>query len=177
MLGMNLGFRTSLVAGAVALAMVSGSVCAQEKQEVHGRKWKPLPELAHVVVTVDKAFNGKPIANAGVVFHAVRDGKNDGNLEVKTDPDGRAVIDLIEVGSHVSVQVIASGFATAQQEFDADAPNKEIHFRMQRPRAQVSAYMNTDGQAAQVKPGVQEHVPGTLPKVDETKSDPDGVTK
>ena len=122
----------------------------------HGRKWKPLPATSHIVVTVLKGFNGKPLPNAAVVFHAVREGKDDGNLEVKTNPEGKATIDVIEVGSHLSVQVIASGFATFAQELDVDGPSKAIEVKLIRPRAQVSQYEDNDGKAAQVKPGVQE---------------------
>jgi hypothetical protein len=142
---------------ALLLTALPLAACAQ-KEEEHGRKWKPMPATAHIVVTVEKGFNGKPLENAAVVFHAVRDGKNDGNLEVKTDPDGRATIDIIEIGSHVTVQVIAPGFATTANEMDVDGPNKELLVKLQRPRAQVSTYVDNDGKAANVTPGVQEHV-------------------
>lgn len=131
-------------------------VAASGQSSDHGRKWKPLPPTAHIVVTVVKGFNGKPFPNAAVVFHAVREGKDDGNLEVKTDPEGKATIDVIEVGSHLSVQVIASGFATFAQEVEIDGPNKTLEVKLVRPRAQVSQYEDNDGKAAEVKPGVQE---------------------
>ena len=138
---------------ATALAM---TVVAGAQRDEHGRKWKPLPATAHIVVSVTKGFNGKPLPNAAVVFHAVRDGKDDGNLEVKTDPEGKATIDVIEVGSHLTVQVIASGFATSAQELDVDGPTKTLEVKLIRPRAQVSQYEDNDGRDAQVKPGIQE---------------------
>jgi hypothetical protein len=146
----GLGWVTGL---AIALWMVP---MAGAQEEAHGRKWKPLPPTAHIVVTVVKGFNGKPLPNAAVVFHAVREGKDDGNLEVKTDPQGKATIDVIEVGSHLNVQVIASGFATSAQELDIDGPSKELEVRLIRPRAQVSTYEDNEGKQAQVRPGVQE---------------------
>jgi hypothetical protein len=139
--------------GVVALMAVP---VAGAQSEVHGRNWKPLPPTSHIVVTVLKGFNGKPLPNAAVVFHAVRDGKNDGNLEVKTNPEGKAIIDVIEVGSQVTVQVIASGFATMAQVIDVDGPTKELEVKLIRPREQVSAYEDNDGKASQLKPGVQE---------------------
>lgn len=142
----------ALLAATVALPNVHAA--AQE----HGRKWQPLPPTAPVTVTVIKGFNNKPFENAGVVFHAVRDGKSDGNLEVKTDPNGNAHIDLLEVGSHVLVQVIATGYATAATEFDLTAEGKQITLKLERPRAQVSEYVDNDGKASQTKPGVQERV-------------------
>jgi hypothetical protein len=144
------------ILGFAVLAALVPVACAQDDAQQHGRKWKPLPPTSHIVVTVVKGFNGKPLPNAAVVFHAVRDGVNDGNLEVKTDPEGKATIDVIELGSHVTIQVIASGFATSATELDVDGPSKELEIKLLRPRAQVSEYLDNDGKPAQVKPGVQE---------------------
>ncbi len=94
--------------------------------------------------------------NAAVIFHALRDGRDDGNLEVKTDPEGKAAIDVIEIGSQVNVQVIADGYATFAQVLNVDGPSKSLEVKLVRPRAQVSNYADTEGKAAQVKPGVQE---------------------
>lgn len=152
MLGMRFkGFALAVTvfAGSLGSAAVAG---AQE----HGRKWEPPPPTAHVVVKVVKGFDGKPFENAGVVFHAVRDGKDDGNLEVKTDPDGNATIDVLEVGSHVLVQVIADGFATAATEFDLTSAGYQTTVKLQRPRAQVSTFVDNDGKASQTQPGTQE---------------------
>ena len=139
----------------VVVCFVGLSVASAQDSE-HGRKYKPMPPTAHITVTVEKGFNRKPIMNAAVVFHAVRDGHNDGNLEVKTDEDGKAVIDVIEIGSKVTVQVIAEGFATSAQEMDVSGPTETLLVKMQRPRAQVSAFEDNTGKAAQVKPGIQE---------------------
>jgi hypothetical protein len=146
--------RMGWTLGAV-LATSAVSVAAAQS-DVHGRKYKPLPPTSHIVVTVLKGFNGKPLQNAAVVFHAVREGKNDGNLEVKTDSEGKATIDVIEMGSHLTVQVIAQGYATQAQDFDVTTPTKELEMKLIRPRAQVSTYQDNDGKASAVQPGVQE---------------------
>jgi hypothetical protein len=125
-------------------------------QEVRGRKYKAPPETAHIVVQVVKASNGKPILNAAVVFHPIKDGKDEGNLEVKSDPDGKATIDVIPIGSVVTVQVIADGFATFAQDYTITDAEKQISVKMLRPRAQVSTYVDNNGKPAQVQPGVQE---------------------
>jgi hypothetical protein len=153
---MKFAFSKGLGVGTATLVAVFAVSAAQSQSEEHGRKYKPMPPTAHMVVTVEKGFNGKPLVNAAVVFHAVRDGKEDGNLEVKTDEDGKATIDVIEIGSHVTVQVIANGFATYAQEMDVDTANKELVVKMQRPVAQISKYVDNDGKPAEVKPGVQE---------------------
>lgn len=148
---------TRFVPAALVSAALAATPALSPAQE-HGRKWQPPPPTAPVTITVIKAFNGKPFENAGVVFHAIRDGKSDGNLEVKTDPDGNAHIDLLEVGSHVLVQVIASGYATVATEFDLPPDGKRMTLKLERPRAQVSVYEDNDGKASQAKPGVQERV-------------------
>jgi hypothetical protein len=141
---------------AAILVPVLGIVLvAQEPQ--HGRKYKPIPAMSHITVVVLKGFNSKPIMNAAVIFHATLNGENDGNLEVKTDEDGKAVIDVIEVGSTVNVQVIATGFATASQEVKIDTASKDLLVKMQRPQQQISKYADNDGKSSDVKPGVQEH--------------------
>lgn len=143
----------------LALLMVGGvSVAAGAQEPQHGRKFKPLPPTARVVVTVEKGFNGKPLENAAVVFHAVRDGKEDANLEMKTDPDGKATMDLLEVGSHVTVQVIARGFSTYATDFDVTPDGKDVVVKLEKPKSQVSTYVDNSGKTSQVTPGIQEHV-------------------
>ena len=154
---MNLVFRSRMLAWAAGVAVVVGMVSFADAQEQdHGRKYKPLPSLSHIVVTVVKS-DGKPMGHAAVVFHATMNGRDDGNLEVKTDPQGKATIDVIEEGSDVSVQVIANGFATYAAEIPAVGAEKVIQVKLVRPREQVSEYRDDSGKAAaEVKPGVQE---------------------
>jgi hypothetical protein len=105
-----------------------------------------------------KKFNGKPIVNAAVIFNSTLNGKDEGNLEVKTDPDGKATIDVIPTGSSVRVQVIATGFATFADDFVITEPSREISVAMIRPQEQLSSYQDNSGKAADRKPGVQEPI-------------------
>ena len=136
---------------------------AQDAPEKHGRKYKAPPATSHIEVTVLKKFNGKPISNAAVIFDATLDGKDQGNLEVKTDPDGKAIIDIIPTGSSVRVQVIATGFATYAEEYLVAEPSREITISMIHPQEQVSSYQDNEGKAATRKPGVQEPIRPTPP--------------
>ena len=132
---------------------------AQEEQHYRGRKYKAPPPSARIEVEVLKKENGKPIMNAAVVFNPFdKNGKDLGNLEVKTGPDGKAVIDVIPVGSSVNVQIIATGFATFAKTYQIDGPTKDISISMLRPREQVSAYENNKGKASERKWGVQEPI-------------------
>jgi hypothetical protein len=156
----------------MALVSVS-SLLAQDSPERRGRKYKPPPETSKITVQVTKKFNGKPIMNAAVIFNPFKDGKDIGNLEVKTDPEGNATIDIIPTGSLVRVQVIASGFATYAEDFQVDEPIREIPVAMLRPQEQVSSYVDNTGKSSSRKAGVQEPVrpktssqstaPGTKP--------------
>lgn len=150
----SLGFS---LAFAFCLLMVSSSASFSQEQHYRGRKYKAPPPSAHIEVEVLKKENGKPIMNAAVVFNPFdKKGKDLGNLEVKTGPDGKAVIDIIPVGSTVDVQIIATGFATYAGQYDIDSATKDISVSMVRPRAQVSAYENNEGKASERKPGVQD---------------------
>ena len=78
-----------------------------------------------------KKFNGKPIMNAAVIFNpSTKDGKDLGSLEVKTDPEGKATIDVIPTGSIVRVQVIANGFATFADDYVITESSREIAVAM-----------------------------------------------
>jgi hypothetical protein len=124
----------------------------------HGRKYKAPPETSHIEVTVIKGFNKKPIMNAAVIFHPIKDGQDEGTLEVKSDPDGKATIDVIPMGSLVRVQVIANGFATFAEDYTITESSRQILVKMIRPQAQVSAYTDNSGKASQVPPGMQQPV-------------------
>ena len=145
---------------AIFLAFLPLPLLAGAQQERHGRNYKAPPPTAAVVISVEKATNGKPLSNASVIFRATRNDEKTANLEMKTDPDGHASMDLLEVGSHVTVQVIADGFATYATDFGLSADGKQMLIKMQRPRAQVSTYGDGSDRPAESKPGVQEHVQG-----------------
>ena len=131
----------------------------QDTPKGRGRKYKPPPETSHIEVIVTKGYNHKPIPNAAVIFHELReDGKDMGNLEVKTDPDGKAMIDVIPTGSNLRVQVLANGFATYAEDFLISESSREIPVEMLRPREQISTYVDNSGKATTAKPGVQEPV-------------------
>src|SRR6202041_2336770 len=136
---------------------------AQDTTTRRGRKYKAPPTTSHIEVTVVKKFNGKPISNAAVVFSSALNGKDEGSLEVKTDPDGKAAIDVIPTGSTVRVQVIASGFATFADEYVVSESTREISVSMIRPQEQVSSYQDNEGKSSSRKPGVQEPIRPTTP--------------
>jgi hypothetical protein len=153
----------------ITVLLATSSLLAEQSPERHGRKYKPPPATSKITIQVTKKSNGKPITNAAVVFNPFKDGKDIGNLEVKTDPEGKATIDIIPTGSLVRVQVIASGYATFAQDFQVDGPTRDIAVEMLRPREQVSSYKDNKGDASSRKWGVQEPV---RPKPDSSTTPP-----
>ncbi len=150
--------RRFIAAAAVVVFATGSSLLAQSDR--HGRKYKAPPPTSHLEVLVVKNFNGKVIENAGVIFHPTKDGIDEGNLEVKSGPDGKAFIDIIPTGSDVQVQVIANGFETYAGDLKLDAPSKQLTIRMKRPKEQVSAYSASEGEKGGLdrKAGVQEPI-------------------
>ncbi len=146
---------TTGLATCLAMALAMGSVAGAQVVG-RGRKSKALPPLAHVVVTVVKGFDGKPMPNVAVVFHCTYDGRDDGNLEIKTDPHGNATIDVIQQGSDVNVQVIAEGFSTFAKDIYLQGPNESLTVEMKRPHDQISQFGSTVGDGSAAKPGIQE---------------------
>jgi 5-hydroxyisourate hydrolase-like protein (transthyretin family) len=133
--------RFGVVAASCALLFTS-LAGAQDDSSHRARKYKEPPPAARIEVTVLRATNGKPIENAAVVFHPIEGDKDVGALEVKTNEDGKAVIDVIPIGDTVRMQIIASGFQTYGEDYkvDKDQIAKEIH--MNRPGQQYSIYNN-----------------------------------
>ena len=151
-------YRSRIALVCVTALVAASSLLAQDSPTRRGRKYKPPPETSKITVQVTKKFNGKPIMNAAVIFNPFKDGKDIGNLEVKTDPEGKATIDIIPTGSLVRVQVIASGFATYAEDFQIDEPVRDIPVAMLRPQEQVSSYEDNSGKSSSRKAGVQEPV-------------------
>ncbi len=103
--------------------------------------------MAKVTVMVVRAQDGKPLQHAAVVFHATEQSKDDGNIEVKTNEEGRASLDLIPVGSRVLVQVIVPGYRTFGQEYDVSGSEKSITVKLLPPNQQYSVYSNNRDQS------------------------------
>ena len=118
-----------------ALAILAGAVSAsaQKDKDVEPTSW-----LYFFVIKDD---NGKPVRNAAVIMHAVDSkGKQErGDLELKTDPDGKTNYDGVPYGM-LRVQVLAHGFQTFGEDYNVDKPKLEITIKLKRPQDQYSIY-------------------------------------
>jgi hypothetical protein len=100
----------------------------------------PMASLKFVVL---RDSDGKPVRNAEVVLHPVkRKGKQgSGEMELKTDPDGKASIDGIPYGA-LRVQVLAPHFQTFGQDYEVSKAELEITVKLKHPGEQYSIYEN-----------------------------------
>jgi len=69
-------------------------------------------------------------------------------MELKTNEDGKATIDLLVTGSSVRLQIIAPGFQTYGEDYKVDKDNMAIEVKLKRPTAQYSIYKKNEGAAA-----------------------------
>jgi hypothetical protein len=131
--------RLLVLSALVSALLFSFTSHAQKDTEQRGRKYVPPPATAHVAVAVVKDANGKPIENAAVIFHMIGE-RDKGNMELKTNELGKAIIDVIPIGDTVRLQVIASGFQTYGEDYKIETDAKDITVRMKRPARQYSTY-------------------------------------
>jgi hypothetical protein len=132
--------RTILRLLPLLLLLVVAAPVLLSAQATRGRKYTPPPPTAKITVTVIKETNGKPVENAAVVFHPMKGNKDEGNLELKTNEEGKATIDVIPIGDTVRLQVIANGFQTFGDDYPITTDSKDIQIKLKRPARQYSIY-------------------------------------
>ena len=118
-----------------------------------GRKYKAPPPTARIEVSVLRDKDSKPIENAAVIFHTL---KEKGNMELKSNEDGKALIDVLEIGETVRLQIIAKGYQTYGGDYKIEKDQMAIEVRMKRPGEQYSIY----------KPHSEDSQNGDKPKND-----------
>lgn len=118
--------------GLFVLAIVSMAAAQRDKAE------DPTAVLNFLVIKDD---NGKPVRNAAVIMHPVSaSGKQSrGDLELKTDADGKASFDGVPYGT-LRVQVLASGFQTFGEDYEVNKAKLDFTIKLKRPQGQYSIY-------------------------------------
>jgi hypothetical protein len=153
-------FRARLTVLVAVFGLFVSAIAAggQDDTSKRGRKYKSPPPTARIEVTVLRDVNGKPIENAAVIFHPMEGEKDKGNMELKTNEDGKTIIDVLPMGDTVRLQIIAKGFQTYGEDYKVDKAEMAIEIRMKRPGQQYSIYKK-DGTGA--------------PKTDDSSKQPD----
>lgn len=156
-------------ASAAVFVLAAGlSVFAQDSGH-RGRKYKAPPPNARLEVTVLRSDDGKPIENAAVVFQLESE---KGNMELKTNEDGKAVIDVLPQGAHVVVQVLAKGYQTYGHDYTLDKPQQAVDVKLNRPGKQYSIYEKHD-QASSSGQGQDADKAGGKSKASDANKDAD----
>jgi hypothetical protein len=139
-------FQFALLVFVAGFGLIASSLAAngQDDTTKRGRKYKTPPPTARIEVTIVRDTNGKPIENAAVVFHPMVGEKDEGNMELKTNEDGKTIIDVLPLGDTVRLQVIARGFQTYGEDYKIDKAEMAIDIRMKRPGEQYSIYKSHD---------------------------------
>jgi hypothetical protein len=84
-------------------------------------------------------------------------------MELKTNEDGKAIIDVLPIGFTVRLQIIARGFQTYGDDFKIDNEKMALDIRMKRPGEQYSIY----------KPHTDATQGGKNPDATKTPAQPD----
>jgi hypothetical protein len=128
----------ALIAVLSVVFILAGAASAQRDQAQEPEE--PTATLNFLVLKQD---NGKPVRNAAVIMHSVNShGKQSrGDLELKTDPDGKASFDGVPYGT-LRVQVLASGFQTFGEDYDVNKTAMSFTIKLNRPQSQYSIYGN-----------------------------------
>jgi 5-hydroxyisourate hydrolase-like protein (transthyretin family) len=139
--------RLSAFLAVMALTFCTFHAGAQDDNSHRGRKFKTPPPSSRIEISVIRDSNGKPVEHAAVIFHPVEGDKDKGIMELKTNEDGKAVVDVIPIGDTVRLQIIAKGFQTYGEDFKVDKPEIAMEIRMKRPGQQYSIYRNNSDTA------------------------------
>ncbi len=123
-----------MLASVMAFAFLGEAAAQREPEE------EPTATLNFLIIKDD---NSKPVRNAAVIMHPVNShGKQGrGDLELKTDVDGRTSFDGVPYGK-LRIQVLAAGFQTFGEDYDIDKAKMEFTVKLKRPQTQYSIYQD-----------------------------------
>lgn len=132
-----------MFAAASGLFLCSMAIHGSQSQRM--RKYKAPPPTSTIQVTVLRYDDGKPIENAAVIFHPIEGERDKGAMELKSNEDGKAIIDVIPIGDTVRLQVIANGFQTYGKDYKVEKSQMSMEVKLHRPAPQYSIYKSNDG--------------------------------
>ncbi len=159
----------TLVLFGMLLGMAVSPIASAQSTTHRGRKYKSAAPTSKIEVTIVRHEDEKPIENASVIFHIEGD---KGNMELKTNEDGKTMIDVLPTGSKVLIQVIAKGYQTFGGDYSINKTELAYEIKLKRPGQQYSIYDNhpeaaaaaqkngsSDGKAPDSKPDASQPQP------------------
>jgi len=89
-------------------------------------------------------------------------------MELKTNEDGKTIIDVLPIGGTVRLQIIAKGFQTFGDDYKVDKAEMAIEIRMKRPGEQYSLYKKHDGAQQGGRDATPAKAPDSAPPANST---------
>jgi len=164
--------RVTVVLSGLALTLCTFHAGAQDKDSRRPRKVTVPPPSSRIEVSVIRDSNGKPVEHAAVIFHPIEGDRDKGIMELKTNEDGKAMVDVIPIGDTVRLQIIAKGFQTYGGDFKVDRPEISMEIRLKRPGGQYSIYKNGDTPKPEGGSGDESKKPGDKDKPQDQQAPP-----
>ena len=87
-----------------------------------------------------------------MIFRPIEGDRDRGGMELKTNADGKAVIDVIPIGDTIRLHIIAKGFQTHGEDFKVDKARISMEVRLKRPGEQFSVYKDSNGSSGTPQP-------------------------
>jgi len=164
--------RVTVILSGLALTLCTFHAGAQNDDSRRARKVKVPPLSSRIEVSVIRDSNGKPVEHAAVIFHPIEGDRDKGIMELKTNEDGKAMVDVIPIGDTVRLQIIAKGFQTYGGDFKVDRPEISMEIRLKRPGGQYSIYKNGNFPKPEGSPGDESKKPGDNDKPQNQQAPP-----
>jgi 5-hydroxyisourate hydrolase-like protein (transthyretin family) len=128
-----ISLRSDLPLTLAALLVVSFSTASAQRTS-------PLLLDTSEVRVMVRDTTGLPVRDAKVVMHVMKRGTDQGELEVRTDQDGRVEQDIIPIGNLVHLEILAPGYQAYRTDYQVNALVKNLVVRLkQQPMLQTVA--------------------------------------
>ena len=98
---------------------------------------------------------GSPIRDAKVVMHVMKRGADQGELEVRTDQDGKVEQDIIPIGNLVKLEIQAPGFQAYSTDYQVNALVKNLVVRLKQQPVLQAAVADRPEEVAKNAPPAQ----------------------
>ena len=128
----------SLTTLAASLVFTCSSVSAQQPL---------LLDTSEVRVMV-RDTTGLPVRDARVVMHVMKRGADQGDMEVRTDQDGKVEQDIIPIGNTVHLEIMAPGYQAYRTDYQVNALVKNLVIRLKQQPVLESAVVEQTREVA-----------------------------
>ena len=144
--------RTNLSLGRLPLTTLAASL-AFTGLTASAQQHALLLDTSEVRVMV-RDTTGLPVRDAKVVMHVMKRGTDQGEMEVRTDQDGKVEQDIIPIGNLVRLEIMAPGYQAYSTDYQVNALVKNLVVRLkQQPVLQSAVVERPQELATNSAPG------------------------